>query len=67
MKSKKQVEYQQTLLPKKEKTMTTETLHQETNFYEDDNFSKQVSEKKDYIGVSKGVQKQKLCILQKSL
>ena len=32
-------------------------------FYEDDNFSRQVSEYKDYVSVSKGVHKQKLCNL----
>ena len=67
MKAKKQVKYQQNLLLKKGKTITTETLHLVTNVYEDDNFSRQVPEKKDYVSVSKGVHKQKLCILQRSL
>ena len=53
--------------PKKEKTITTETLHLVTNVYEDGNFSRQVPEKKDYVSVSKGGHKQKLCNLQKSL
>ena len=52
--------------PKKRKTIT-ETLHLVTKVYEDDNFSRQVSEKKDYVSVSKGVHKQKLDNLQKSL
>ena len=60
MKSKTQVEYQQNLLLKKGKTITTETLHLVTNVFEDDNFSRQVLEKKDYVSVSKGVHKQKL-------
>ena len=60
MKSKKQVECQQNLLLKKGKTITTETLYLVTNVYEDDNFSRQVPEKKDYVSVSKGVHKQKL-------
>ena len=51
--------------PKKRKTIT-ETLHLVTKVYEDDNFSRQVSEKKDYVSVSKGVHKQKLDNLQKS-
>ena len=53
--------------PKKGKAITTETLHLVTNVYEDDNFSRYVSEKKDYVSVSKGVNKQKLRNLQKSL
>ena len=53
--------------PKKGKTITTETLHLLTNVYEDGNFSRQVSEKKDYVSMSKGVHNQKLCNLQKSL
>ena len=53
--------------PKKRKTITTETLDLVTNVYEDNNFSRQVPEKKDYVSVSKGVYKQKLCKLQKSL
>ena len=53
--------------PKKGKTITTETLHLVTNVYEDDNFIRQVPEKKDYVSVGKGVHKQKLSNLQKSL
>ena len=53
--------------PKKGKTITTETLHLVTNVYEDHNFSRQVPEKKDYVSVNKGVHKQKLYNLQKSL
>ena len=53
--------------PKKSNTITTETLHLVTNVCEDDNFSRQVPEKKDYVNVSKWVHKQKLCNLQKSL
>ena len=53
--------------PKKGKTITTETLHLVTNAYEHDNFSRYVPEKKDYVSASKGVHKQKLWNLQKSL
>ena len=53
--------------PKKGKTITTETFNLVTNGYQDDNFSRWVPKKKDYINVSKGVHKQKLCNLQKSL
>ena len=53
--------------PKKGKTITTETLHLVTNFYEDYNFSRSVPEKKGHASVSKAVYKQKLCNLQKSL
>ena len=60
MKSKKQVKYQQSLLLKKGKAIITETLHQVTNVFEDENFSRQVLEKKDYSSVSKRVHKQKL-------
>ena len=63
MKSKKQVKYEQNLLLEKEKTITPETLHLETNVYEDDNFSRQVPEKKDYVSVNKGVYEEKLCNL----
>ena len=55
MKMKKQVEYQQNLLLKKGKTITTETLHLVKNAYEDYNFSRQVTEKKDYVSMSKEV------------
>ena len=57
--------------PKKGKTITTETFHLVTNVYEDDNFSKQVTEKKDYVSLNKGVHKKNfatsksLCNLQK--
>ena len=60
MKSKKQVKYQQKLLLKKGKAIISETLHLVTNVFEDDSFGAQVSEKKDYVGVSKRVHKQKL-------
>ena len=60
MKSKKQVEYYQNLLLKKEKTIITETLHLVTNVYEDDNFSNYVPGKKGYVSLSKGVHKLKL-------
>ena len=46
--------------PKKGKAITTETLHLVTNVFEDDNFSRKVLEKKDYVSVSKGAHKQKL-------
>ena len=58
MKSKKQVIANPA--PKNGKAITTETLHLVTNVFEDDNFSRQVLEKKDYVSVSKGVHKQKL-------
>ena len=67
MKLKNQVEYQQKLFLKKGKTIITETLHLVTDVYEDGNFSMQVTEKKGYVSKSKGVHKQKLCQLQKSL
>ena len=57
--------------PKKGKTITTETFHLATNVYEDDNFSKQVTETKDYVSLNKGVHKKNiatsksLCNLQK--
>ena len=54
-------------VPKKGQNITTETLHLVTNVYEDDDFSSQVPEKKDHVSVSKGVDSQKLCNLQKSL
>ena len=53
--------------PKKGKTITTETLHLVTNFYEDCNFSRSLPEKKGHVSVSKAVHKQKLCNLQNSL
>ena len=52
MKSKKQMEYQKNLLLKKGKTITTETLHLIRNVYEDDNCSRQVPEKKDYVSMT---------------
>ena len=58
--SKKQVKYYQNLLLKKGKAIITETLHLVTNVFEDEDFSRQVLEKKDYVSVSKGVHKQKL-------
>ena len=60
MKLKKQMKYQQNLLLKKGKAIITETLHLVKNVFEDDNFSRQVLEKKDYVSLSKGVYKQKL-------
>ena len=60
MKSKKQEKYQQNLLLKKGKAISTETLHLVTNVFEDDNFTRQVLEKKDNVSVGKGVHKQKL-------
>ena len=42
MKSKKYVEFQQNLLLKKGKAITTETLNVENYFYEDDIFNAQV-------------------------
>ena len=53
--------------PKKEKTVTFETLYLVTIVYEDDSFCRYVSEKKYYANKSKGVHKQKPCNLQKSL
>ena len=60
IKSKKQVKYQQNLLPKIGKAIIAETLHLVTNAFEDDNFSMQVLEKRDYVSVSKRVHKKKL-------
>ena len=60
MKSKQQTKYYQNMPLKKRKAIMTETLHLVTNVFEDDNFSKQVLEKKDYVSVSKGIHKQKL-------
>ena len=60
MKSKKQVKYQQNLLLKKGKGIITETPHLAANVFGDDNFSRQVLEKKDYVSVSKRVHKQKM-------
>ena len=62
MKSKEQVKYQQNLLLKKGKTITTETLHLFTNVFEDENLSRQVLDKKYYVSVSKGGKS--LCNLQ---
>ena len=45
---------------KKAKANITERLHLLTNVFEDDNFSRKVLEKKDYVSASKGVHKQKL-------
>ena len=44
-------------VPKRGKTITTETFHLVTNVYEDDSFSKYVTEKKDYVSLSKEVHK----------
>ena len=40
--------------------MITEILHLVTNVFENDNFSRKVLEKKDYVSVGKGVHTQKL-------
>ena len=53
--------------PKKLKTINTETLYPVKNVSEDDNFSRQVPEKEDYVSVCKGIHKQKLGNFQKSL
>ena len=52
------------MLLKKGKAIITETFHLVTNVFDDGNFSRLVLEKKDYVSVSKGVHKQKLCNLQ---
>ena len=52
--------WQQNLLLKKGKAIITETVHLVTNVFEDDNFSRQVLEMKDYVSMSKGVHKQEL-------
>ena len=67
VKSKKQVKSKQNLILKKGKTITLETLHMVTSVFEYDNISRWVLEKKDYVSVSKGVHKEKLYNLQKSL
>ena len=59
MKSKKQVKSKNLLL-KKGKAIITETLYLVTNVFENNNFSRQVPENKDYVSASQGVQKQKL-------
>ena len=46
--------------PEKVKAIITETLHLVTNVFEDDNFSMQMLERKDYVSVGKRVHKQKL-------
>ena len=53
--------------PKKGKIITTETLHLVANVYEDENFSSQVPEIKDYVSVRKGEHNEKLYNFQKSL
>ena len=60
MKSKKYVTANPA--PKNGKAISTEL-----NVFEDDNFGRYVLEMKDYVSVSKGAHKQKLCNLQKSL
>ena len=67
MKSKKEGGVLAKPASKTGKTITTETLHLKTNFYEDDSFSRWVPEKKECVSVSKGVHKQNPCSLQKSL
>ena len=59
MKSKKYVTANPA--PKNGKAISTEL-----NVFEDDNFGRYVLEMKDYVSVSKGAHKQKLCNLQKS-
>ena len=51
--------------PKKEKTITTETHYLVTNIYKDDDFSRQVPQKKDYVSVSKGVHNTAYILLSK--
>ena len=46
--------------PEKGKTITTVTLNLVTNVYEDDNLSRYVHEKKDYVSASKVVHKKNL-------
>ena len=55
------MEYYQNFSLKKEKTITTVTLHLLTTANEDEKFGRQVPLKKDYVSVSKGVHNQKLC------
>ena len=56
--------------PKKGKTITTEKFHLVANACEDDNFSRKVPEKRDYVNLGEGVHKQNfaacksLCNLQ---
>ena len=57
MKSKKVGEILARPAPKKGKAITTEMFHLVTNVFEGGNFSRQVLEKTDYVGVSKGVHK----------
>ena len=48
------------MLLKKVKAIIIERLHLVANVFEDDSFSRQMLEKKDFVNVSKGVHKQKL-------
>ena len=48
------------MLLKKGKAIITKTLHLVANVFEDDNFTRWMLEKKDFVNVSKGVRKQKL-------
>ena len=48
------------MLLKGGKAIITEILHLVTNVFEDDNFSRWMLEKKDFVNESKGVHKQKL-------
>ena len=64
MKSKKQVKHQQNLSLKKGKAIITETPHLVTNILEDDNFSRKVLERKDWVSVSKTATCKILCNLQ---
>ena len=52
------------MLLKKGKATITETLHLVINVFEDDNFSRKVLEKKDYVSVSKAGHKRKLQLVK---
>ena len=49
--------------PKKRKTLSQETLDLVQSFYEDDEYSRQIPEKKDYVSIGRNVHKQKRLIL----
>ena len=48
---------------KKGKPMTQETIDLVHAFYEDDEYSRQLPEKKDYVSIQKGVHRQKWLVL----
>ena len=57
------MELWQNLCQKKGKTLPQETLNLVQSFYEDDEYSQQMPEKKDYVSIGWNVQKQKWLVL----